>query len=419
MKPWKSSKIGDLCKIKGGKRLPPGHSFSEQKTDFLYIRARDIKSGKINFQSPVYIDIDTREKIIRYTVEKGDVVLTIAGTIGETAIINSNLHGASLTENAVKLNAFSGVDPGFLLYFLLCPSTKDYFDLIASGSAQPKLGIYKIYNTVINYPSLAVQKKIASILSAYDDLIENNLKRIKLLEEKAQLTYEEWFVRMKYPGHESDVVDSETGLPEGWIKKALKDLGEIITGKTPSKTDQSNYEGEIPFIKTPDLGDFPYVLESVETLSQKGASLQRNKYVPKESLLVSCIGSAGQYSLTSKKSQFNQQINGIVFHKNVFTYFTYCFSKTLKDKLDAIGSNGATMTNVNKTKFSQIEIVVPTEHLLDQFHKIVSPCFSVILNLLNTNRNLTEARNLLLPRLMSGVIDIDEIKYNYPKETLA
>ena len=418
MSQWEEITIGDLGRVVTG-NTPPKKDPDNYNGVYPFIKPTDMTIGlrhveewEENYSEKAY------QKYKNSYIPPGSTGVVTIGTVGDKIFQSDRWCFTNQSVNVVIPNRAKH-DPDFIYYLLKLNLPKVENANPGTASGRHHVSKSNFCAIKVKVPDLLSQRKIASILSAYDDLIENNLKRIKLLEEKAQLTYEEWFIRMKYPSHENDVVDSETELPLGWNKKTLNDLGKIITGKTPSKNDQSNFNGEIPFIKTPDLADFPYVFESVETLSQKGASLQKNKFVPKESLLVSCIGSAGQYSLTSKTSQFNQQINGIVFHKRVFTYFTYCFSKTLKDKLDAIGSNGATMTNVNKRKFSQIEVVMPTERILAKFHKIVAPGFSVILNLLNTNNDLIEARNLLLPRLMSGMIDIDEIKYNYPKETLA
>lgn len=287
----------------------------------------------------------------------------------------------------------------------------------ASGRQRADAGFVR--NLKIKIPPLPTQRKIASILSAYDDLIENNLKRIKLLEEKAQLTYEEWFVRMKFPGHETTSIDEETGLPEGWERKTLREIGEVVTGKTPSTSKDEYYGGDIPFIKTPDMSGFPYVTETNQYLTQQGSDVQKRKILPKNSLVVSCIGSAGEYALVSRDSQFNQQINAIKFSQEEFTFYSYCFSKFLKLKLQALGSNGATMTNVNKGKFEKIDISIPHSTLLKQFHLSVKDNFAAILILQNQNQLLKEARDILLPRLMSGMVDPDEIVGTDMEESLS
>ena len=303
-------------------------------------------------------------------------------------------------------------DYNFIYYYL---STQyDKLVSLKSGAGQQNLNAQTIKEFVINLPPLETQKKIASILSGYDDLIENNLKRIKILEEMAQQNYEEWFVRMRFPGHESATINPETGLlegddlslPKGWEKVKLGDLGEIVTGKTPSTSKEEYYNGNIPFIKTPDMNGFVYVIETNQYLTQEGSNVQKNKILDKNDLVVSCIGSAGAYALVSRPSQFNQQINGLKFYKKEYTYFTFCYAKGLKEILEALGSNGATMTNVNKGKFEQIDIVLPNEELLNQFHQFAKPYFENILNLQNQNQRLREARDILLPRLMMGMIEV-------------
>ena len=258
-------------------------------------------------------------------------------------------------------------------------------------------------------PPLNIQQKIAAILSAYDDLIENNLKRIKLLEEMAQITYEEWFVRLKFPGHETTPMDSETGLPEGWKRKQISSIGKIITGKTPSTENEGNFGEDTPFIKTPDMAGVPYVLRTEQYLSKTGADSQKGKYLPKNSLIISCIGSAGAYALTAVASQTNQQINAIVFNSEKYTFYMYAHAKYLKPLLEALGSNGATMTNVNKSKFEQITIVMPTDELLVKYHERFEINFESILLLLKQNQLLKEARDILLPRLMTGMIDVEQL----------
>ena len=149
-----------------------------------------------------------------------------------------------------------------------------------------------------------------------------------------------------------------------------------------------------------------YVIETNQYLTQQGSDVQKNKILDKNDLVVSCIGSAGAYALVSRPSQFNQQINAIRFKKKEYVYFTFCYAKGLKEILEALGSNGATMTNVNKGKFEQIDIVLPNEELLNQFHQFAKPCFESILNLQNQNQRLREARDILLPRLMMGMIEV-------------
>lgn len=345
------------------------------------------------------------------SLENGDLLFARRSVVedgaGKVSIIKNANKKLTFESSIIRVRLNSSrAFPLFYYYYFSSSLGKAIMSAITSGTNVKGIKGSDLKSRIIVLPPLETQKKIAAILSGYDDLIENNLKRIKILEEMAQQTYEEWFVRMRFPGYESATINKETGLPEGWEKVELGDLGEIITGKTPATSKEEYYNGDIPFIKTPDMNDSVYVVHTNQYLTRQGSDIQRNKILDKNDLVVSCIGSAGAYALVSKPSQFNQQINAIRFKKDELVFFTFCYAKGLKEILEALGSNGATMTNVNKGKFEQIEIVLPDEDLLNKFHQFAKPCFDNILNLQNQNQRLREARDILLPRLMMGMIEV-------------
>jgi len=272
----------------------------------------------------------------------------------------------------------------------------------AGGAAQPLLT-----QTILRGVRLPIikdktrQKKIAEILSSYDDLIENNRRRIQLLEQAARLLYKEWFVHLRFPGHEhAKIID---GLPEGWETGTIGDLGEVITGKTPSKNKAENYGHDLPFIKTPDMHGNAIVVHAEESLSEQGAKTQANKTLPPRSILVSCIGTVGAVAFNSSPAQTNQQINSIVPDNATVTYWAYFMAKDLKPLLEGM-SGGATMANVNKSKFSGIKIVIPSPQLLEYFSDFSKPIFDQIENLTISNMRLAKTRDLLLPKLMNGEV---------------
>ncbi|MCC4211388.1 restriction endonuclease subunit S [Leeuwenhoekiella parthenopeia] len=296
--------------------------------------------------------------------------------------------------------------PGYDLKFLFYNLQTCNLERLNSDAAVPGLNRENAYSQRIAIPPLQTQKKIASILSAYDDLIENNLKRIKLLEEAAQRIYKEWFVDFKFPNYENTPINPETGLPEGWRNIEIADFGDVVTGKTPSTKKREFYHGKIPFIKTPDMHDGNYILKTSLTLTEEGSKTQKKKLLPKNSVLVSCIGTAGIVAINSEPAQFNQQINAVRFeevYKHIYFYF---FAKSLKVHLEALGSNGATMVNVNKGKFERIKMLCPSDDLLKYFHIKTSGIFSQILHLKKQNQNLQEGRDLLLPRFMNRTIEV-------------
>jgi len=215
---------------------------------------------------------------------------------------------------------------------------------------------------------------------------------------------------MKFPGYKNTPINEETRLPEGWEKVELQELVNVVTGKTPSTTKTEYYGNDIPFIKTPDLHASIYMANVGQHLSYLGANSQRKKFFPKNTILLACIGArAGAVGLTSTASQCNQQINGMLCKAESLTFYVYFFSRALTPLLRALGSNGATMTNVSKGKLERVNITKPTSDIISDFHNHVKNEFEIILNLQTQNQLLKEARDLLLPRLMTGMIDVDAI----------
>jgi type I restriction enzyme S subunit len=207
--------------------------------------------GGVDTTKVQFIDDATHRLISRYTIGINDVFVSIAGTVGMVGRVPASLDGANLTENAAKVSVTDPgrLDPAFLAAFLQLPVTRQTMLSLAGGAAQPKLALYKIEGLELPIPPIATQRKIAAILSAYDDLIENNNRRIKLLEETARRLYREWFVDFRYPGHENvPLVDSELGpIPEGWSADPVGDHAAVIRGRSYRGSDVVN-DGGIPFI---------------------------------------------------------------------------------------------------------------------------------------------------------------------------
>lgn len=256
----------------------------------------------------------------------------------------------------------------------------------------------------LNLPDLPTQERIADILSAYDDLIEANNRRIKLLELVAQELYKEWFVRFRFPGHEN--AKFENGLPEGWSIQRLSSYGRIETGKTPSMEKQENYGDDVMFIKTPDMHGNTFVIKSEEMLSECGHLTQPKKLLLPNSIMVTCIGSGGIVAINAEQAHTNQQINSIVLNDSTKLEWLYFTCKSLKSTIELFGATGTTMTNLSKGKFERLKVINPDDTLILQYHKFVAPMLNKIKSLMYQNQNLADQRDLLLPRLMSGKLEV-------------
>lgn len=406
MSEWKKVKLGDCCEITSSKRIflsdyvPVGIPFYRSK------EIAEMQKGE-TISDPLFISNDKYEEIkCKFGIpNKGDLLLTAIGaTLGIPFVIKNNLPFYFKDGNLIWFKNFNEILDSSFLYTWMC-SSFGYQSMqnIAIGSAQKALTISALKDMSLLVPPIETQHRIATILSRYDSLIENYQKQIKLLEESAQRLYKEWFIDLRFPGHENTkIVD---GVPEGWEKKKVFELGKVVTGKTPSTANKANYGGDIPFITIPDMHSGIYPTCS-QTLSKQGAESQLGKYIPENSLMVSCIGTAGLVCISETLCQTNQQINSLVMENGLNLYYMYFTFLSLKEHLNNIGSNGATMTNVNKSKFENIEVVVPIDSLLDSFNIIANNTFVKIKNLSLQIRHLIEARGRLLPKLMSGEIAV-------------
>lgn len=344
----------------------------------------------------------------RVTPRKGDIVFSYEATLHRYAIVPEGFHGCLGRRMAlIRLNP-QKADNRFLYYYFLSPYWRAFIESNKiTGATVDRISIIDFPLYKIGLPDMAAQKTVATILSAYDELIDNNNQRINLLEQMAEEIYKEWFGRLRFPGHkQTRIVD---GVPDGWKKVSVQAFGKIVTGKTPSKAVADNFNGEIPFIKTPDMGQGIFAITTGETLSRKGASTQENQFIPENSICVSCIGTAGEIVITTSRSQTNQQINSVILTNSIYREFLYFSLKHMKQTIEAYGATGATMMNLSKGKFESLKLIQPEKKLCCNFHNIASGIFDEILLLSEKNKILKQTRNLLLPRLMSGKLSVDHL----------
>ena len=411
MSEWQKVKLGELCDfINGG-----AWSDKEYAPEGIpVLKVTNCKNSGFSLSELSYLPYSLEQKYIQNKLQRNDVIIATVGShpnlvnssAGRSVIVNSFVEGFYLNQNAVCIRTKDEeiLDQLFWGYYSKYYLFQNYIQMRGKGAAnQMRIAISAIKNYQMPLPPINVQRHIASILSHYDSLIENYQKQIKLLEEAAQRLYKEWFIDLRFPGHENTkIVD---GLPEGWERKKVGEIGTVITGKTPSTSNKENYGGSIPFITIPDMHTGIYPVSSV-FLSEKGAESQSKKYIPQGALIVSCIGTAGLVCITKERCQTNQQINSLILDDKEMLHYMYFVFLSLKEHLNNIGSNGATMTNVNKSKFEGIDIVVPSSCIIRDFSQRTTPYFENILSLQSQIRLLTEARDRFLPKLMSGEITV-------------
>lgn len=408
---YKEEVLGNYINILSG--------FAFKTKDFVdvgipIIKIKNICPPYVSLEDLTYVSKETGEKQKKFMLSYDDVLIAMTGShINQWASVVGRVARVKYTEKTllnqrvgkitVKENADADLD--YIYYFLSQDKVKVQLAAKAGGTAnQANISATHIQELVFPCPNIETQIRISNILKNYDDLIENNKKQIKLLEEAAERLYREWFVDLHFPGHEDvKIVD---GVPEGWKKQKISEFGEIITGKTPSTTKEQYYGGNIPFVKIPDMHNCVYPIVTESTLTTEGANTQKNKFIPKNGIMVSCIATVGLVNIAIEPCQTNQQINSIVLHDEQDLYYTYFTMKRLKALLEGVGSNGATMTNVNKTKFGNLEVLYPSNNLRKDYFDYCKPIFEKIYALSVGVHKLSQVRDGLLPKLMSGEIEV-------------
>ena len=345
-----------------------------------------------------YIDNQTYQNFLRGYTYPGMVIMTLVGNgIGNVSTIENNK--CVIIQNTIGFAVNKHELYDLFLYYL-CLYKQEEIKKFDRGSGQPSIKKTDLLNMSITLPPLEVQKKIAGVLGALDDKIDLNNKINQNLE--AQALFKSWFVDFEPFGGK---------MPDDWKIGKVEDIAkQIICGKTPSTKCPEYYGRDIPFITIPDMHGSTYVIKTERYLSNKGANIQIGKTLPPNSICVSCIGTAGLVSLNAYKSQTNQQINSIIANDAISPYYIYLVMKSISDVIKSLGASGSTICNLNKEQFSNIDILIPSEAILSDFHKIVSPQFDEIKHNLEENIQLAELRDTLLPKLMSGEINVDDVK---------
>ena len=397
---WDYKTLNELGTVSRGRsRHRPRNDNSLFGGKYPFVQTADVKAA--NFYLTDYTETYNEKGLEQSRLWKaGTLCITIAANIADTAILGID---ACFPDSIMGFVPFEGVSNAKFIKYAFDMLQRD-IKHISQGTAQDNLSWQKLETIKFPAPDIKIQNKIVEILGTFDDLIENNQKQIKLLEEAAQRLYKEWFVDLRFPGYENcKIVD---GMPESWIQKKISDLGEIITGKTPSTSKEQYYGGNIPFIKIPDMHGCVFPITTEVTLTNEGANTQKNKYIPKNGIMVSCIATVGLVNIAIELCQTNQQINSIILNNEQDSYYVYSSMKRLKELLEGVGSNGATMTNVNKTKFGNIEVVYPNDELRKLYYDYCKPIFEKIYALSRNIKKLSQVRDCLLPKLMSGEIEV-------------
>jgi type I restriction enzyme S subunit len=401
---YSSRPIGSIAKVKGGKRLPPNFGVQEEESIHPYLRVTDFGRDGVDRSNLKFISNEAFEHVKRYIITSDDVYVSIAGTIGRVGIVPDDLSGANLTENAAKITEINDqVDKRYLLYFLRSAMGQGELLNKAGGTSQPKLALFRIEEIEFPCPAITTQRAIADILSTYDDLIENNRRRMALLEDSARQLYREWFVRLRFPGHEhTPIVD---GVPQGWERRTAFEAMHVLSGGTPKTSISDYWDGETPFFTPKDAVDGIWVSSCERSLTELGIKNCNSKLYPRETVFITARGTVGKLNMAQTPMAMSQSCYALVAKDHLSQRFIY---SAMKEGVEALRQQavGAVFDAIVVDTFKRIHLTIPTATVLRLFDEAVEPVFEQVENLASQNQKLRQARDLLLPRLMNGELAV-------------
>lgn len=410
---WETFDFGDIVeKIRGG-GTPSKQNQEYWNGDIYWASVKDMEEGKYKLSS-------TQDKITQIGLENSASNLIPKDTLiiaTRMGLGRAFINDVDLTINQDLKAIFPKkefVYTKFLLWWYV--NNSKYIESLGNGATVKGIRLEHLKAIKINLPPLPTQKRIASILSAYDDLIENNLKRIKLLEETAQNIYKEWFVNFRFPNYENTPINQETRLPEGWVKKKLEELTSLIHGYA---FDAKRFTEEPTSVMVLRMGNFKekgglQLDKNVKYISKDYEFKQKYKLFAGDLIMVlsdvtrdgRIIGNVGILPDYGIEYALNQRVAKLECEDKIKT-FLFCslnsfdFKEHCKPR-----ANGATVLNLKTIDVNEYPIIVPPDDIIEGFSRKVNSLLKITENLDLQNQKLKEARDIMLPRLMNRTIEV-------------
>ncbi|MBU1063908.1 restriction endonuclease subunit S, partial [bacterium] len=364
---WTHKKLGDICKKIGSGITPRGGEAVYSNSGATLIRSQNVYNNDFHYEGLAYINDEIADKMKSVQVQEKDVLLNITGdSVARCSIVPESILPARVNQHVSIIRPQEAkLNPHFLMYYLVSPYMQKYMlSLAGSGGTRKALTKSMIEDFSVPIPNIETQTRIASILSAYDDLIENNRRRIQLLEGSARLLYRECFVHLRFPGHEHvKIID---GVPEGWEKKKIADVCETVGGGTPStKNPEYWLNGNITWITPTDVtrNDSLALLQSERKITLSGLKKSSAKLVPPFTILMTSRASIGYFALMAEEVCTNQGFINIIPNSNTMSmYILY----NLMNRVDEIllHASGSTYKEISKGEFRTFDIIIPSKNLL-------------------------------------------------------
>lgn len=381
---WEKVKLGDISlNIQTGPFGSQLHQYDYSETGIPVVMPKDLVGGKISELSIARVSEDHVQRLKRHVIHNGDILYSRRGDVGRCAFATEHEKGWLCGTGCLRVTVDTRIASNkFVFYQLQQPKTIGWVEKHAVGATMLNLNTTILSNIPVCLPPIKIQRRIADILSAYDDLIENNRKQIKLLEEAAQRLYKEWFVNLRFPGHEHTKITD--GVPDGW---ARHNVNEVVTFHRGYDLTKENMQ----------KGSYP-VVGSTSVIGY------HDKYkIAGPGIVTGRSGSLGQFQLIWENYWPHNTSLYISDFKNHDIFYVFSLLQTLD--FSALNNGGAIPT-LNRNTLSNIEIIEPSARLQTKYSVIANYLYSEINIKQNEIKILVQARDRLLPKLMSGEVEV-------------
>ncbi|MGO3282803.1 MAG: restriction endonuclease subunit S [Psychrobacter sp.] len=432
--------LSEVCEIRRGSSPRPIVNFISEKSGMPWVKIADATGDASRYITKTNQFIKHEGVSKSVIVEKGDLILSNSGTAGLPKFMGIT---ACIHDGWQVLKNLDGITSNYLYYSLIY--IRPFLLHHAYDSVMKNLTLDMVRNARIKLPPLPEQKLIANILGTLDDKIELNRQMNETLEAMAQALFKSWFVDfdpvidnalvagkpipepLQARAEQRQAIDKKDNLdiqnlfpnefefseemgwiPKGWSVKCIKDIGKVVTGKTPpKKIDNAYSEHGIPFITPTDIDELPFVIYTNRYLSEDGVQAVKNSRISAGSICVTCIGSQmGKTTISPLASVSNQQINSITGCNQFWRNYLFFNLRRRRDEIFLLGSSGSTMPILNKSNFEAFPILCPSEKLLSSLDSNFQSTIDSILENTKQNQTLAKLRDTLLPKLMSGELRI-------------
>lgn len=404
---WETTTLGSISgNIQTGPFGSQLHQSDYSELGTPVVMPKDLVQGKISEETIARVSEEHVVRLPRHKIQNGDILYSRRGDVGRCAYATEKEEGWLCGTGCLRVTIDTNkADSKFVFYQLQLPTIIGWVENHAVGSTMLNLNTGILASVPLKLPNLSEQRKIASILSTYDELIENNRKQIKLLEEAAQRLYKEWFVDLRFPGHENvPVVD---GVPEGWERKRIKEVVATTSGGTPSRGHAEYYrDGSFFWIKTKELDD-GFIFETEELISEEAVNKSSAKILKTGSIILAMYGATiGKLGITTTEMTCNQAC--CVFDMSTFkngTEFLFCWLLEHRNFLIHQGK-GAAQPNLSQEMIKNFEIILPDIQILEKFSNITSELFALKSSFQKKILLLKSKRDAILPKLTNGEIEV-------------